>query len=135
MQYRHLDELVKAALLHSGCSAEQIGSFDSHSTIEMEMSNSPNIHISKVDDDVWLWSSVMQSHPALFRHSSYALLQFVLKECVFGRTGQVQLADVDGRLELRLLVGMKALSSAESFAAALDDFLSRVEELCSLVRQ
>lgn len=135
MQYRNLDELVKAALLHSGCSTQQIGSFDSHSTIEMEMANSPNINISKVDEDVWLWSSVAETSPALYRHASYALLQFVFKGCEYARTGQVQLSDVEGKLELRLLVGAKALSSAEGFSAALNEFLGSVEELCGLVRK
>ncbi|MFO2465236.1 Invasion protein B family [Pseudomonas sp. 15FMM2] len=135
MQYRNLDELVKAALLHSGCNEQQIGSFDSHSTIEMEMLNSPNINISKVDDDVWLWSSVAESGPALFRHSSYGLLQFLFKECAFARSGQMQLADVDGRLELRLMVGPQALSAAENFSAALNEFVSRIEELRNLIHQ
>lgn len=134
MRPRTLDELVKAALLHSGCNAQQIGSFDSHGTIEMEMLNLPNISIGKVDEDVWLWSSVAPTGPSLYRQSS-ALLQFIFKACPFARSGQIQLAEIDGRLELRLMAGPRALSSGENFSAALNDFILRIEALRALIRQ
>ncbi|WP_339531456.1 Invasion protein B family [Pseudomonas mucidolens] len=134
MHARTLDELVKAALLHSGCNAQQIGSFDSHSTIEMQMRNSPNINIGKIDDDVWVWSSVAETGPSLYRHSSYVLLQFIFKACAYARSGQIQLADIGGRLELRLMAGPQALSSAENFSAALNDFVRRIETLRNLIQ-
>lgn len=134
MKHRNLTELVKAALAHSGCSTAQIGDFDSHGTIEMEMANLPAINISALEGDVWLWSSVADTNPALYRQCSQALLQFLLKGCEHGRTGQMQLFDIQGRLEVRLMLGDAALSGAEQFAHALDEFLASVEALVALVK-
>lgn len=134
MKHRNLAELVKAALVLSGCSVGQVGDFDSHSTIELEMTGLPAINISTVDDDVWLWSSVAQASPGLYRQCSQSLLQFLFTGCAHARTGQLQLFDVQGRLEVRLMLGDGALSGAEQFALALDEFLAHVEVLVGLVK-
>ncbi|WLG97493.1 hypothetical protein [Pseudomonas sp. FP198] len=52
--------LLREALRHSGCVDSQIGHFDSHGTITMQLSNLPDVSLEVVEGDVWLWAAVAQ---------------------------------------------------------------------------
>lgn len=133
---KHLDiaELLREALRHSGCTDKQLGHFDSHSTIEMHMKDLPAINVGYVDEEVWVWASVTEIGPQLLRHAAADLLQILLQGCLWSRSGQLHLCDVEGQLELRLLSNEKALSDGEHFAQALDHFVAVLEELCGILR-
>jgi hypothetical protein len=128
-------DLLRRALLARGCTKEQVGNFDGHSTIELELDNLPNLNVERVDDDVWLWSPVDECNEAMLRHCAADLLQLLMRGFSHARTGQLQLADVQGRLELRVMLGSEALTGEEPFADALDAFLDSVQTLQGIVRQ
>lgn len=126
--------LLRSALELSGCTNEQIGSFDSHSTIELDMAGLPSINIGLIDDDLWFWSAVTESGSMLFAHHSENLLRFLLQGFRFARTEQLQLADVDNMLEVRVLLNRQATESPQALADALEAYLESLTLLCEVVR-
>ncbi|AMB88009.1 Invasion protein B family [Pseudomonas agarici] len=135
MRNMDIAERLRGALLYSGCTPAQLGQFDSHSTIEMEMIEQPNISLNVVDEDVWLWSVVAQMTPSTFAYCAENLMQFLLKGNAHARTGQLQLFKNEGQLEVRLMLGEPALASDRAFAEAIDGFMEAIEELCGIIRQ
>ncbi|BBP75544.1 Invasion protein B family [Pseudomonas gingeri NCPPB 3146 = LMG 5327] len=135
MRDMDIAERLRGALRYSGCSEAQLGQFDSHSTIEMEMIEQPNISLNVIGEDVWLWSVVAQVTPATFAYCAENLMQFLLKGNAHARTGQLQLFENEGQLEVRLMLAEQALDSDRAFAEALDGFMEAIEELCGLIRQ
>ncbi|WP_085723146.1 Invasion protein B family [Pseudomonas sp. R37(2017)] len=127
-------DLLREALRHSGCKDSQIGHFDSHSTIEMQMKELPDINVGNVDGDIWVWTAVIQIEPAQLDRNAAALLQILLRGCPWSRSGQLHLCKVEGQLELRLMCNEEALGDASHFAQALDHFVVVVEELCGTLR-
>lgn len=128
-------DLLREALRHSGCMDSQIGHFDSHSTIEMQMKNLPDVSVAVVEGDVWIWAAVAQATPGVMNHCAFELMQFLLEGNAFSRTGQLHLCEVQGQLELRLMANDHALWDAERFAQALDAFVQSIETLCELLRR
>lgn len=128
-------DLLREALRHSGCMDSQIGHFDSHSTIEMQMKNLPDVSVAVVEGDVWIWAAVAQATPGVMNHCAFELMQFLLEGNAFSRTGQLHLCEVQGQLELRLMANVHALGDAERFAQALDAFVQSIETLCELLRR
>lgn len=127
--------LLREALVHSGCTGKQLGHFDSHSTIEMQLKNLPDISVAVVDGDVWIWAAVAEASPNVMNHCAFELMQFLLEGNAFSRTGQLHLCVIQEQLELRLMANAHALSDAEHFAQALDGFVQATETLCELLRR
>ena len=128
-------DLLRRALQCRGCSKEQVGNFDGHSTIELELQNLPNLNVEQVDKDVWFWSSVEECNSAQLRHCAADLLQWLMPVCPYARTGQLQLAQVNDRLELRVMLSSETLDSEESLAEALDLFLESLQALQGILCQ
>lgn len=128
-------DLLRRALQSRGCSKEQVGNFDGHSTIELELQNLPNLNVEQVDEDVWFWSSVDECNSVQLEHCAADLVQWLMLGCAYARNGQMQLAQVDDRLELRVMLRSQALESEESFADALDSFLESVQALQGILCQ
>ncbi|WP_338806801.1 Invasion protein B family [Pseudomonas chlororaphis] len=127
--------LLREALIHAGCSDQQIGSFDGHSTIELEMANLPSINIGVVDEGLWFWSTVTESGDMLLAHRSQELLRFTMEGFEFARTGQLQLVEINGMLEVRVMLADSACESAESLADAIESYLVALTALCDIVHQ
>jgi hypothetical protein len=127
-------DLLREALRHSGCQESQIGHFDSHSTIEMQMRDLPGINVGQAEGDVWVWAVVTEFGPAALGRGAPAVLQILLQGCPWSRSGQLHLCQVEGHLELRLMCNEHALSDPGHFAQALDHFVAVVEELHGIFR-
>lgn len=128
-------DLLRDALRHSGCVDSQIGHFDSHSTIEMQMKNLPDINVAVVEGDVWVWAVIAPASPNVMNHCAFELMQFLLEGNAFSRTGQLHLCEVQGQLELRLMANDHALGDVVHFAQALDAFVLSIDTLCELLRR
>ncbi|MBF7141005.1 MULTISPECIES: Invasion protein B family [Pseudomonas] len=127
-------QLVRDALLAAGCTPGQIGSFDGHSTIELEFSNLPAVNVSMIEQDVWLWAHVAELTPAIRASAAEPLLNFLMKGFGAARTQQLQLTDVEGVLELRVCLSDNALASPQGMMDALEGFIGAMEELKELLR-
>jgi len=126
--------LVRVALIESGCDESLLEDFDAHSTISLDFENSPSLLISMVDDSVWIWSKICEAHDTLLHHSASAILEKIMSGCQFSITGQLQLTQNDGYLELRGMVHPGYLESSQRFADALDEFFSHQEDFLGLIR-
>ncbi|AZC51699.1 Type III secretion system protein BsaR [Pseudomonas chlororaphis subsp. piscium] len=126
--------LLRDALTHSGCSDQQIGTFDGHSTIELEMAELPSINIGIIDDGLWFWSSLIEISDMLLAHRSEELLRFLMGGFAFARTEQMQLVEASGMLEVRVMLADSAYVSAEALADAVEAYLAALTTLCELVR-
>lgn len=134
MRQMDIAQLLREALLHSGCTGGQLGHFDSHSTIEMHMKDLPNVSVGEVGGEVWVWASITDARPHAFDHCAVDLWQFLLQGNPWSRSGQLHLCEVNGQLELRLMCNEQALSDASHFAQALDAFVVSMEELSGILR-
>lgn len=134
MHPTHIAELVREALTLSGCTDEQIGQFDGHSTIELEFIDLPSLNISLLDTGVWFWSSLTQFTSAARSHHAEALLAFLMRGFEPARTEQLQLTEIDGALELRVLLGDDASASAEGMSMAIEAYVERLHLLKDTLR-
>lgn len=135
MNYIDIASLLREALALSGCTDEQMGSFDGHSTIELELSDMPAIKLGFIDDGVWFWSALVECSDMLLMHRSTELLRFLMQGFAFARTEQMQLLEVEGMLEVRVLLADSALMSADSLADAVEGYLGALTTLCEIVNQ
>lgn len=135
MRQVDIADLLREALLHSGCTDRQLGHFDSHSTIELQMNDLPTINVGEVDAEVWVWATILEDGPWPSSHCAAEILQVLLQGCPWSRSGQLHLYEVEGQLQLRLLSNEHALCEASHFAQALEHFVAVTEELCGILRQ
>jgi hypothetical protein len=135
MQHIDIATLLRDALQLSGCTDEQVGTFDGHSTIELELESMPNIYMGVIDDGLWFWSQLVESGDMLLGHCSQSLLRFLMQGCGFARTEQMQLAEIDGQLQVRVLLAESAYANAEQLATTIEDYLAALTTLCEIIRQ
>ena len=126
--------LLREALAISGCSDQQIGQFDGHSTIELDFRDLPSMNIALTDGDVWCWSKLMDFNPSSCVHFAEPLLNFLMEGFHHARTEQMQLVVVEGMLEVRVLLSEAAVSSGQAFSEAIDAYVSQLERLQGLLR-
>ncbi|PXX53982.1 Invasion protein B family protein [Pseudomonas sp. LAMO17WK12:I10] len=134
MQQFDIAGLLRNALELSGCTNEQIGSFDGHSTIELDMVGLPRVNVAMIDDELWFWSPLVESTAMLFTHRSEGLLRFLMQGFRFARNEQLQLIDVGDMLEVRVLLSPQVTQSPQALADALDAYLESLTQLCEVVR-
>ncbi|VVP32322.1 Surface presentation of antigens protein SpaK [Pseudomonas fluorescens] len=135
MPYIDIALLLREALELSGCSSEQIGEFDSHSTIELELVGLPSLNIAVIGEDLWFWSSLVDASPMLYNHRSEEMLRYLMSGFSSARTDQMQLVESDGQLEVRVMLAPHCIESAEALAEAIDAYLTRLAQLRDIVHQ
>jgi hypothetical protein len=134
MHPSHIAQLIREALVHSGCTEAQIGTFDGHSTIELEFVHLPSLNIAVLDSGVWFFSKISEITPDTRRHYADALLGFLMKGFAAARTEQMQINEIDGMLEVRVLLSDDATSSPQSMAAAIEAYIESLDVLRDLLR-
>jgi hypothetical protein len=127
-------QLLRDALQLSGCTDQQIGQFDGHSTIELELSDLPSLNIAASEAGVWCWSYVAQFSLQSREHYASALLGFLFEGFAHARTEQMQLVFIDDTLELRVLLSEQAVSGPRELADAVDGYVERLIALREMLR-
>lgn len=120
--------LLRDALTESGCDSQKLDNFDNHSTIVLEFDGHPDIFVTQLDDDIWLWTRLVEDNGLTLSQFSSPLLEKLMQGCQFAASGQLHLATNEGFIELKGLVHRRYLQSATQFAAALDEFFSLSED-------
>ncbi|CAM3854961.1 InvB/SpaK family type III secretion system chaperone [Serratia silvae] len=124
--------LLREALTESGCQSDVMGDFDSHSTIALEFDGHPGILITQLQDEVWIWSRLIEDNGLTISQCSAALLEKLMQGCEFAANGQLQLASNEGFVELKGLVHAQYLETSAKFASALDEFFALSEDFCRI---
>lgn len=132
--YIDLVELVRGALVESGCDESLISDIDAHSTISLDFDDLPSIYINTIDENVWLWSRLIEYNGNILSINATALLEKIMQGCAHAITGQQQLVSNDGYLELRSMVQPDFLESSNRFAEALDEFFVLQESFLEVIR-
>lgn len=125
---------LREALKLSGCSDQQIGEFDSYSTIELEFTDLPSLNMAVTDDDLWFWSSVGELSPSAYSYCAERLLSFLLEGFSFARTGQLQLLMTGEVLEVRVMLRPDVIASPQEMADAIDGYVERLIALREVLR-
>ncbi|MDE1196451.1 MAG: Invasion protein B family [Pseudomonas sp.] len=120
-------DLTRRALSVLGCNESLVGSFDGHSTIELELLNLPSLNVERVEDDVWLWSQLPHCSALQVENHAAPLLAFLIETASVAQGAQMQLADINGRIELRTLLGPSTLHDEYRFGQALEAFYTGLE--------
>lgn len=120
--------LLRETLIENGCESHKLGDFDSHSTIALEFDGHLGIYITQLEDEVWLWTRLVEENNLTFSTFAGPLLEKLMEGCGFAANGQLQLLANEGYIELRGLVHHRHLESSAQFAGALDEFFRLSEE-------
>lgn len=126
--------LVREALVLSGCTEQQVGQFDGHSTIELEFTDLPNLNIAVLDSGAWFWSPVVELSPAAQAHYAPALLNFLMQGFPPARTEQLQLNRIGDMLEVRVLLSEASVASPSAMAEAIEAYVERLDALQDVLR-
>lgn len=129
MHNHDIASLVRAALEISGCSTGQIGSFDAHSTIQLELADLPVLNIAQIDNALWMWSTLLEVGDTLLAQRSENLLRFLMQEFTFAKTGQLQLCVTEGQLVLKAMVDDSGYANPQALAESIDSYLIALQEL------
>lgn len=126
-------ELLRRALLTKGCTEEQMGSFDGHSNIELLLRNIPSLNVERIGEDYWFWSAIENVSRGRLEDYSAQLLTFLMQNVPFTRSGQLQLSELDGRVELRAQLNARTLSDEQLMGDALDQFVDGIQTVHGLL--
>ncbi|WP_258089431.1 InvB/SpaK family type III secretion system chaperone [Serratia liquefaciens] len=129
-----IESLVREALLEQGCDENMLGEFDGHTTIALEFTQRPALLISRLDDDIWIWSRIAEDNNSVLTQRASELLFALMDGCAFSANGQLQLATEDGYILLRGLVGTAYLQSSQQFSAALEEFFNLQDNFLGILQ-
>lgn len=106
-----------------------------HSTISLTMKNDlPTIHLRTEDDEVWIWSKIVEQAPDSLAYCSTSLLPLMLNHDEdYFHLGQPSLYPVNGDLELRAQIKEKIMQEPDEFLVMLDKFLSLMQEYRAVI--
>ena len=133
MKYRFIDALNNF-LMTSGRSDLVNSQLDCHSTIQMELNESPAINIDLSTDDVILWCVLADYEESLLETSSYFLLNQLLtytSECF--QPGQPALSIVNDQLVLTAFIKEAAINEPLLFSSSLEEFFERGRQFRTLL--
>lgn len=133
MKYRFVEALNKF-LLSEGRSDLINPQLDCHSTIQLELNESPPINIDLSGNDVILWSYLSESQIEHLKPIAYQLLSDLLAYAPRNfPAGQPALNCADNNLLLSGMMHEDALNDSELFAATLEEFYERSHQLTTLL--
>jgi len=135
MHNQTLAELVKDALLETGCDPSLIQKLDQHATVQIELNDSPSLYIGKTDERVVIWSDLCDFHESIVRHSSESLLQEIMLGFPYGLNQQIVLRESEGRLQLYSNISEEFLENAQRMSEAINAFFERQTRFLEIIRQ
>ena len=134
MNYIDIAELLRSALIESGCSQSQIGTFDGNSTIEVECVNSPSLFINENEGQVWVWSRLNEENNYMLMQKSAGLLTLMMSPFVWAVNDQLQLVNDQGYLVMKCNVKPDYLENGLRFSEVLQQFFESQNAFLSALR-
>lgn len=125
-------QLTRDALKEAGCNESIIRSFDGHSPIALDFEDDISILTQQVEENIWLWSRFAEGNEVYLSQYAEKLLQLLMREFPASATGQLQLTNNEGYLELRCMVNRDWLNDGKHFAEAMDQFYSVLRDISGL---
>jgi len=126
-------DLLRRALRTRGCSDQQVGTFDSHSNIELQLQDLRSLNSEQVQDQLWFWTPLNPHTRLSVESNAMPLLTLLMNGAQYAQSGQMQLVDNEHRLELRCLISQSALQDEHVFGLALEEFLGAIEAVVGIL--
>ncbi|EMY3602386.1 hypothetical protein RFD81_004946 [Klebsiella aerogenes] len=127
--------LLSSMLNEAGINDIMDSDLSNHSTISLSMKEEiPAIHIRDENNEVWIWSPVLENAPASLAYCSANLLPLMMtynEEYFYA--GQPCLYPVDGSIELRAQIKEKHLQNSDAFLSLLDHYLTVLQDYRSVL--
>ncbi len=122
-----LVKILKEALDYLGCDPSIISDIDHHSTIELAFDSSPMLLISRVDDNIVLWSQIAPVNPGVLIHSASNIIEYLVAEYAWAANAQLNLVAGPEWYELRVILNPDFMESGEKFGIALESFFEIIQ--------
>jgi hypothetical protein len=135
MQRLCLADLVKDALLKTGCNPDLIQQLDRHSTVQIDLNDGPSIYIGNLDEHVVIWSDLCDFHESIVRHCSEALLNEIMSGFSYGRNQQLVLRESERKLQIYSDVIDECLMDSAVMAEAINAFFERQTCILEILRR
>lgn len=126
--------LLREALTESGCDESMLNDFDGHSTISLDFEDRPSLLISMIDENVWIWTRLCEDSGNILQYRASALLEKIMEGYHFSMTGQLQLNQNEGFLELRGMLHTDYLINGSRLAEALSHFFAQQQDYLEIIR-
>lgn len=126
--YKDMGDVVREALLESGCAKELVNDFDGHSTISLNFDNRPSILVSEDNGDIILWAKLCPFNELAIVQNAASIIPFILEGFPYSVTGQLQVMNDEGELVVKAFI-RREFYPAEHFSLALEMFY---HQLCAL---
>ncbi|WP_350262604.1 SPI-1 type III secretion system chaperone SpaK (plasmid) [Pantoea sp. BJ2] len=121
-----IGQLVREALLESGCNEDMLSDFDSHSTIALDFESRPSILIALRDEHVVMFARLMEHNEYILEQSSAKLLQLLMSDVAYSITGKYHLSEHENFTVLNYIVTENALNKND-FSSAIEEFYNNIE--------
>lgn len=131
----NLGELVKNALLHSGCEAGLIKDLDNHTTVQIQLKNMPSMFVGTVDDRTVIWSDLCDFHESIITYHSENLLREIMGGFICSENGQLGIRESNGQLQLCAYMADAYLRRPNAMAEAINAFFESQSRVIEIVRQ
>lgn len=135
MQQLSLGELVKLALLHTGCDPALIRELDHHATVQIDLSDGPALFVGNLEERVVIWSDLCEFHDSIVRLRSQALLQELMAGFPYSANKQLVLRESEGQLQVYADVAAACLTDVDAMAEAINAFFESQTRLLEIIRQ
>lgn len=135
MRKYSLADLVKEALIKTGCSPELIQPLDHHSTVQIELNDAPCLYIGSAEERVVIWSDLCEFNDSIVKHCSEALLEEIMVGFPYGQNQQLVLRESEGKLQMYSDINDEFLDEATEMAEAINAFFERQTRLLEIIRQ
>jgi len=135
MREHCLTEIVKDALLKTGCNPGLIQDLDQHATVQIDLNDAPSIYIGTVNDDVIIWSDLCEFHDSIVRQYSEALLQEIMNGFTYGRGQQMVIRESEGLLQMYCNLDESCLSDTSMMANAINAFFESQTRIVEIIRK
>lgn len=135
MHQLSLGELVKQALLHTGCDPALIRQLDHHATVQIDLTDGPALFVGRMEERVVIWSDLCEFHDNIVRLRSEALLQELMAGFPYSANKQLVLRESEGRLQIYADVADACTEQADMMAEAINAFFERQTRLLEIIRQ
>ncbi|KAF3999330.1 InvB/SpaK family type III secretion system chaperone [Glaciimonas immobilis] len=135
MSQHNLGELVRSALLHSGCEAGLIKDLDNHATVQIELENMPSMYVGKIDESTVLWCDLCDFNESIVSYHSENLLREIMCGFIYSENKQLVIRESNDRLQLCAYISDTYLGSAELMAEAINAFFESQSRVMEIIRQ
>ncbi|CNH38790.1 type III secretion system protein [Yersinia massiliensis] len=133
MKYRFI-EALNTFLSYEGRQDLINTQLDCHSTIQLELNESPPINVDLASEDVILWSNLYEYHSAGFDTKSGSLLSELLSYTPRNfQIGQPALNITNNTFVLSAVMPEAAMNDPQLFSASLEEFYERSHQLMTLL--